>query len=345
VFGAAGSPYSPPGEINVNVSTRNLRSTDHYNGDVEQTQRQDQLTYVVNLQHAVDVSLSYQWTPRVSLTASVPFISASWSIPSPTSPTPGPRAVEAATGLGDISVATRAWMLNTKEHLAGNVGVGIGVKVPTGKADAMDTFADSRGQNIQARYVDQSAQPGDGGWGVSLEVQGFRRIKRASLFGSANYLLNPRNTNDTPSLTVSRLAPGQVPSASSYNKLVNSVPDQYLVRAGATVALGKGFGATLAWRAEGMPRYDIIGRSDGFRRPGVEMFLEPGISYSNGRQSFSVNIPAGYYRNRFLDPYTNLAGDATFPNYIVLAQYGFKLGGKKAPTAPGPLVCEPRDEQ
>ena len=35
VFGSS-NPYSQPGETQVNVSTRNLTSTDHYSGDVEQ---------------------------------------------------------------------------------------------------------------------------------------------------------------------------------------------------------------------------------------------------------------------------------------------------------------------
>jgi hypothetical protein len=39
VFGSS-NPYSQPGETQVNVSTRNLRSTDHYSSDVEQVQRQ-----------------------------------------------------------------------------------------------------------------------------------------------------------------------------------------------------------------------------------------------------------------------------------------------------------------
>jgi hypothetical protein len=66
VFGSS-NPYSQPGETQINVSTRNLRSTDHYNGDVEQVQRQTLDTFVVNLQHAVDVTVSRTFTERFSM--------------------------------------------------------------------------------------------------------------------------------------------------------------------------------------------------------------------------------------------------------------------------------------
>ena len=76
--------------------------------------------------------------------------------------------------------------------------------MPTGESDAQDVYPDSRGLNNQLRFVDQSVQPGDGGWGIVAEAQVFRRIKRVMLFGSGNYLVNPRNTNGTPSLTIAR---------------------------------------------------------------------------------------------------------------------------------------------
>jgi copper chaperone CopZ len=163
------------------------------------------------------------------------------------------------------------------------------------------------------------------------------------LFASGSYLINPRNKNDTPSLTVARLAPGATPSASNYNKLVNSVPDQFLTRVGTSFGVGRGLAASIAWRTEGMPRYDLIGRSDGFRRPGLEMFVEPGVSITSGRSTWSLNIPVGFYRNRKPDPYTGLAGDATFPRFIILAGYSMRLGGAPAFRRPAtPITAAPR---
>jgi hypothetical protein len=331
VFGADASPYSQPGEWSVTLAARNLRSTDHYSLDQEQLQRQTLNTYVVNQQHAFDVTIGYQATSRLAFTVGVPFISASWSIPSPTTPSPGPRAQQDARGLGDISMAGRVWMFDTRTHTAGNIAIGVGMKLPTGDYRSQDMYPDSGGRNNQLRFVDQSVQPGDGGWGVTLDTQAFRRMKRVVAFASGSYLINPRDTNGTPSLTVARLAPGASPNPSSFNKLVNSVPDQYLARVGASVGLMRGIAGSLAWRVEGMPRYDLFGRSDGFRRPGLEMFIEPGISYSMGRNALSLYVPLGFYRNRKPDPYTGLSGDATFPRFILLAGYSMKFGGKPAP--------------
>src|SRR5437588_5304251 len=162
----------------------------------------------------------------------------------------------------------------------------MGLKVPTGKPDVQDSFPDASGNSNRLRYVDQSVQPGDGGWGITTEIAGFRQLGRVMVFGSGNYLINPRDTNHTPSIIVN-IAAGNPASPANANRLVNSVPDQYVARLGAGTTLGKGFGASLSWRVEGMPRYDLIGRSDGFRRPGLEMFIEPGFTYTKGSSSFS----------------------------------------------------------
>ena len=338
VFGSS-NPYAQPGETQIDVSTRNLKSTDHYSGTVEQVQRQTLQTYVVNMQHAFDVSVSHVFTPRFSMSAAVPFIAASWGIPSPTAPTPGPRAAENGRGLGDITVGGRMWVLPTDKFTTGNIAVGLGIKMPTGNAGYKDTYVDRNGNNPLPRYVDQSVQPGDGGWGAMFEVSGFKRIPHAQLFGTANYLANPRDRNETTSGSVNRLPPGAQPTGNP-DRWFNSVPDQYMVRLGGAVPIAKGFVGSLAWRAEGLPRYDLIGGSHGFRRPGVEMFVEPGISYARGHQYFAFQMPIGYYRNRFPDPYTGNAGDATFPKHIYLASYGYRFGSSKSQTRTSTAICQ-----
>jgi hypothetical protein len=335
VLGAAGTPYDQPGEWQVNLAMRGLRSDDHYRLDQEQVQRQTLGTFVINHQYAADLMISRAFTERFSLSAGIPWVVASWSIPSPTSPVPGPRAQQDARGLGDISILSRYWLFDTKSHLQGNLAVGAGVKMPTGNYRARDRFPDSTGNNDALRYVDQSIQPGDGGWGLELEAQTFRRFSRAQVFASASYLANPRDTNGTPSLIVSRLPPGAAPPASAGTRVVNSVPDQYLTRAGAAVPIAKTIVASLSYRIEGQRRYDLIGASHGFRRPGVEMFVEPGVSVGVGRQVMSFTVPIGFYRNRKPDPYTGLQGDATFPRFIVLGSYSLRFGGKiGAPAQP-----------
>jgi cytochrome oxidase Cu insertion factor (SCO1/SenC/PrrC family) len=329
VFGSS-NPYSQAGETQITFSTRNLRSTDHFNGTAEQLQRQTLDTYVVNMQHMVDVNVSHAFSERLGLSVGVPFVSSSWGIPSPTSAGRSAQADEVGRGLGDISVSGRMWLLPTDRFTSGNIALGLGVKMPTGNSATMYTYVDSAGNNPRPRYVDQSVQPGDGGWGLTMDLSAFKRIPHAQIFGVVSYLANPRDRNDTTSGSVNRSTSANPSTAA--DTAFNSVPDQFVARVGGAAPIGStGFAASLAWRVEGLPRYDLIGASHGFRRPGVEMFVEPGFSYAKGGQVYSFQMPIGYYRNRFPNPYTGNAGDATFPNYVFLASYGYRFGGSLKP--------------
>src|SRR5205814_7986520 len=71
----------------------------HYNGTVEQIQRQEAHTNVVNDQRIIDLSATYQFNKRLGLSMSVPLVDSSWSIPLPLSPTLG-RSEERRVGKG-----------------------------------------------------------------------------------------------------------------------------------------------------------------------------------------------------------------------------------------------------
>lgn len=328
VLGASSNLYQQPGEWQIGVSGRTLKSDTHYRLDERQHEREELGTFVVNRQHAVDVTATYAFTKQLSASVGVPFAAASWAIPSPTSPVPGPRAQQDARGIGDITMTGRYWLGKTERCVNGNVSIGAGVKMPTGEYRAQDVFPDRTGQNNLPRYVDQSVQPGDGGWGLVMDIQGFRRLgSRKQIFASASYLANPRDTNGTPSLTVSRLPPGVAPPANS-DRLVNSVPDQYLVRAGAAYAMTRKMTLMGAYRIEGQRRYDLFGESHGFRRPGVAMFAEPGISFATPSGAVWFAVPISFYVNRKPDPNTGIEGDATFPRFIFLAGYQVRFGGR-----------------
>ena len=91
-----------------------------------------------------------------------------------------------------------------------------------------------------------------------------------------------------------------------------------------------------AYRLEGQRRLEYhLGASHGFRRPGVAMFVEPGVSFNTGPGALWMALPVSFYVNRKPDPYTGIEGDATFPKVIFLAGYQFRFGGHKpASTAP-----------
>jgi hypothetical protein len=325
VIGASSTTFLRPGEWEVDTTFRDSTADRHYSLDVFQAQRTALGTNVINKQKQTLFTINHALTRRLSLAVNVPLVVASWSIPSPTTPTPGPRATQHGSGLGDISAIGRYWLFDPLTHKTRNLSLGLGFKAPTGNADATDTFVNLSGLNASAKAVDQSVQPGDGGWGLQVELQGFVQAGRVFIFGSGNYLANPRDMNNTPSILVGL----GLPSTTVPEKNVNSVPDQFVVRIGVGVPVWKGLGASVALRSEGVPRYDLIGRSDGFRRPGQEMFIEPGLSYAHGKSTVQFNLPRAFYRNRALDPYTGAAGDATFPDWVPMVTYSYRFGTVK----------------
>ena len=65
----------------LSVAYRKQRSHRHFVGTVEQKQRAEQHTEIVNDIHLFDVALTYEFNPRTSLTVSVPFMHASRTSP------------------------------------------------------------------------------------------------------------------------------------------------------------------------------------------------------------------------------------------------------------------------
>jgi hypothetical protein len=338
MFGTTGSIDNAVGTWTLTFSARSSVANTHYNGTVRQVQREIEQTYVVNRQHSGTATVGYQLTPRVSLNASLPYVEASWGIPSPRSGGPATRANENAHGLGDITTLARIALFNpSTSSRSWNVLVGGGAKLPTGSNHESDIYPDTNGRNNLRRYVDISVQPGDGGWGLIMDLQGYKSLGRITAFGSGTWLANPK---DTGAASRANLVTTATPSN------VNTVSDQFVFRTGGTVAVTRQISASLAWRVEGVPRYDMIGSSHGFRRPGVEMYWEPGITITSGRHSISFNLPVGYYFNRFPNPYTGQPGDSTFPKEVSIATYSFRFGGgssaSHAPAAMPPATDQPR---
>jgi hypothetical protein len=330
IFGTTGSLNQEVGAWTLVFTGRTSTADKHYNGSVRQIQREIEQTYVVNRQNSITATLAYQLSPRVVLVGSVPYIEASWGIPSPRSGGPAARANENARGLGDITSLARFSLFNPlTTNRTWNVTVGGGVKFPTGNNKSIDQFPDGNGNNNTERYVDISVNPGDGGWGLIMDFQGYKSMGRFTPFGSATWLANPR---DTGGPSRGNLVSNQTPSN------VNTVSDQFVMRAGSTIAITRTIAASIAWRMEGVPRYDMFGLSHGFRRPGVEMYWEPGVTISTGRHAVSINVPIGYYYNRFRNPYTGTPGDSTFPEYVTIATYSMRLG---RPQPKHPIMTDP----
>jgi len=321
-FDPFNKPYTDKGRFSLSFSYRGSSADRHYRGTEYQAQRQELGTYVVNDQRLFDVGVTYGVTDRLGLSLALPFVSSSWSIPSPISPVPGPRAVQHGQGVGDLTLSGRYWFLDPRNRTH-NFALSLGVKAPTGNANDTDVFVDITGQNPARKAVDYSVQPGDSGWGIVMGLQAFQRLGPVTAFGNFTYLANPRDETDTPSI-LQGLGLGASPNFA--DRLYNTVPDQYLARLGATVGLPvKGLSFSLAGRLEGQPRYDLIGDSHGFRRPGKSGYVEPGLAYTWRSVSVNLNVPITVYRNREPNPYTDAEGDATFPNYVVLLGLGYRF--------------------
>jgi hypothetical protein len=308
-LGAEGINYLEAGQWEADVSYRYLHSERVFAGTAEQPQLHD--VGGRNTINSVDVTVTYAISPRFSGTLTVPFLHDEFSLLNDDHQ----RHEGSSGGLGDMRLVGNAWLLSPPAHPNGNVNLGLGVKFPTGDDRATDAYFTSSAQEI-LRPVDIAAQPGDGGWGIFLDLQAFQKImKNLYVYASGFYLINPRDTNGT----------GR-PSPTSAG--VNSVPDQYLGRVGLSYSIwpSKGLAINLGGRVDGVPVSDAIGESNGFRRAGYAVYVDPGVDWVFGKNTLSVNVPIAVERNLEPTPYLDngiikSSSAGAFADFIVVASF------------------------
>jgi hypothetical protein len=288
----------------VTVSYRFQPSSRHFVGTVEQTQREAAHNQIQNTYHLFDIAVERQLTPRFAATASLPILFAYRN------QLYAPRGEYRVRGIGDIALGGRAWIFRPPTESGGNIGVGLSLKLPTGESGARGTAIDAQG-NIVSAVADQSIQAGDGGVGFVLDTQAYRPAWfRTTAYFSALYLFNPRDTNGVATFRRRR------------GEEVMSVSDQYLVRGGIARAVPKirGLVVTFGGRWEGVPVRDLLGNSNGFRRPGYAISADPGFLYTRWGYVFSCNVPWAIERNRrrsVTDIANGVHGDAAFADYAL----------------------------
>jgi hypothetical protein len=291
--------------LTVNIGYRVFSSNKYFQGSDEIARP----TAVRNHQNIFDVGVEYRLSPRWSFIADVPVFDGSRNQIYP------PTGVFRVAGIGDTLVGAQSWIFRPPTENDGNIAVSAQLKLPTGLDNATG-LATLNGQTITAT-ADQSLQPGDGGWGFVLGTQGYKRLwHTASAYGQASYLFNPEDTNNVRTF---RTQPGQS---------VMSVTDQYLYRAGISQSVPKiqklrGVAFSLGIRGEGVPVRDLLGDSNGFRRPGFILSLDPGLMIDIKRTTLSVNGPWALHRDRPPSvpeiQYNITNGDAFFADYTVIA--------------------------
>ncbi len=340
------------GGMQIGVNYRYFHSWRHFVGTEEQKHRQntnggigldgkDRGNAVNIYSHALDFNFSYGLTNRLQLNATIPYVNNERSqVLRQSAPVKDTfRYSLYAKGLGDIRVSANYWVFDPAKAAKGNLMVGLGIKLNTGSHSETDLVPLANGTK-RIGIMDQAIQPGDGGIGISVELQGFRKIYK-DLYGFVNgyYLFNPKESNGSfKSAADSGLA--------GYN--IYASPDQYSVRAGFMLPVGKAKKVTLslAGRYEGIPAYDAFGGQVAYRRPGYVVAIEPGISYRSGQHSFSLFVPYNFVKNRIqsaadiakqnmqndkiTDPSKKvyIQGDAAFADYSINLSYSYRINKK-----------------
>ena len=319
------------GDLFASVGYRHFKSFRHFRGSEEEVNRVEDGTQVINHFDGFDLGLTYGLTDRWSLTVIAPFTINDRSslyehYGNDTIRNPEQKRFHTqSAGLGDMRLTGSFWILEHKHK--GNVSVGATVKFPTGKPDVTDEFhkLDEDGVDYTIiQPVDQSIQLGDGAFGVGLEVNGYQIIHKSfSLYYNASYLAEPKNVNETL-----RRANSDPEDPYSYY----SCPDQYALRVGALYYPTDFLSIGLGGRVEGIPSSDLFGESEGFRRPGYVISVEPGVSYVKGRFGVSLNVPVALVRNRTantLDKIRGTHGDAAFADYVINATVTYLIPGHR----------------
>lgn len=313
-----------PEPWDLSVAYRWFQSDRHYVGITEQKQRETAGDQVINRSNFTDLTLTRTLDPRFDVAVTIPYVAHDRSqVVKNASGVILDRFHTQATGLADISVIGTAWLFNPAQT-KGNLQVGFGLSLPTGKDNVSDTFEtfDRPSGKIVAvqRPVDQSIQPGSGGYGVILSLYGYHDLGGGfSGYLSGNYTITPQDTN------------GVVTS----NGLL-SIPDTYLFRTGVeyNVSAISGLTLSLGWRVEGVSVFDVIGHSNGFRRPGYSSDIEPGVVYNYKHWTARFYIPYAVQRDRLQNTgdkkKTRLTGvysqgDAAFADYEIISSVSYRF--------------------
>lgn len=295
--------------LTLTTGFRTYSSFRHFVGTVYQPQRQALHNAVVNHVDLFELDVNYQITPRLSFIATVPGMEAT-------------RHGQASAtnfyrsgGIGDVTVGVQSWVWRPPTESHGNMNFSAQLKLPTGINDAIGTTITKSGA-AQTEPFDESIQPGDGTWGFSLATEAYRRFWfNTDGYFTGFWLFSPQ---DTTGVKQFRPFPGEN---------VISATDQYLWRGGLShpapnFKVLRGLSFSIGGRMEGVPVRDAFGSSNGFRRPGYVISIEPGLMYVHGRYMLNVSGPWAMERNRKIsvtDLENHTHGDAAFADYTIIA--------------------------
>ena len=313
-LGGEGQAYQPRHEWQLTLAYRRLSSNEFFVGTSES------LPPVLNGRapyfkiHTAIADVAYSINDRFRVRASVPFSTGSmsriWA--------DKVSHEQTATGLGDVSVMGEGWLLAPRTHTHGNIAFGLGVKAPTGTHKAVSKFYTAT--SAVDFPAETTIQPGDGGWAVLLQVQGFRQVTdRTFAYAFGSYMISPKAESELQ----------QSPTVATKW----SVPDVYSTRLGAAFALLPDHGLTMSLgaRMDGIPIHDLLGGGDAttIKRTSFIMYADPGLSYTQSKGTLTLSVPYRLRVNRkksVLEQNTvNGLNGGGFAKYLVFLSYTHRL--------------------
>ncbi|WP_257710572.1 transporter [Gramella sp. MT6] len=318
------------GDVLLGMNYRYFKSFRHFKGTEEEPDRVANNTEVINYSHSWDFSINYGLTNRLFASITLPLVLNERS--SLYEHGREERNKTFSRGLADIRIGAGYWLLDPATHMDGNISLGLGLKLPTGNYNASDIFYNVGPEGSpQVRPVDQSIQPGDGGFGFTTSLQFYQNINsRLFVYGGGFYLFNPRETNGIRTFR-------ETLNPILENESIMSVPDQFSVNTGFGYTVSNSLSASLGVRYEGVPVEDVIGGSEGFRRPGNVISIDPGLSIAYQNILFNLNVPVALRRERpqsVTDRETEIAtgnprnGDAAFADYLINFGISYRIPRK-----------------
>jgi cytochrome oxidase Cu insertion factor (SCO1/SenC/PrrC family) len=317
-----------PGDWTSTVGVRHVFSHVHFSGPTENFSRAQLGTEVQSKTNLDNVLLTYQLTPRFSLTGTLPFVYASRRQQSQ-------YATLHTSGLGDISIGAQAWVRSPRSSraLSNNAQFGVSLLIPSGNDRQSNVLATTFGGPTSTQYPDYSVQPGAGTWGAIFSWQGFQNLGSNTIgYIDGTYIPTQGGYHSfwTSHGGTSNGPPSPTPGMTQFD----AIQDQYMLEVGVShpAPMFKGLGLTLALRAEGVPAHNLIGNDLGFRRPGFGVALTPGFIYTRGPHMLQFSVGKVLIRDRTKSVAEEVngvhEGDAAFANYVWMASYTLRVPGR-----------------
>lgn len=284
-LGGQGQAYQPRHQLRLTLAYRHLHSDQFFVGTSQNPSLAPNGESPIFNIHTFVADVGYSLSDRIQVNVSLPFSTA-------TITRKWPDLVhhqQSASGIGDLSASGELWLLTPRSHQNGNVSVGLGFKAPTGSHTKAGTYYTATGS--VPYFADQTVQPGDGGWAVTLQGQAFQRVMDGIYaYGSGSYMASPKAQTE--------VAVNPTAAALTYW----SVPDIYSARLGAAFSVWpeQGLTVSLGARMDGIPRHDLFGGGDSttLKRTSRIILADPGLSLNRGKSSFTLSVPIRVHVNR-----------------------------------------------